>query len=239
MVGGQLSAVYLKKVLATSRYFFSWLTDNEPGYKAIKHSWIHSLKIKRLSDVPKTREAVTLEEIQAIAISPVSSISERRARAAVVFLFLSGMRIGAFVSLPLLAVDIPSRKVILYPSLGVRTKNSKNGITYLLDIPELLRVVKDWDDEVGAVLPPTGFWFALLSPETGQIDISGTSVGENRSTLARRSIKEFFESVNLTYHSPHKFRHGHIQYGAAHSKTVADFKAVSMNVMQCKHGNYR
>jgi len=169
--------------------------------------------------------------VQAIAASPASSISERRARAAVVFLFLSGMRIGAFVSLPLQAVDIKGRKVIQYPSLGVRTKNRKNGITYLFDIPELLRVVKEWDDEVREVLPPTGFWFALLSPENGQIDLNVSSVGEHRSTLARRSIKEFFESANLTYHSPHKFRHGHIQYGAAHSKTVADFKAVSMNVM--------
>jgi integrase len=228
---GQLSAIYLKKILATSRYFFSWLSDNESGHKAIKHSWIQSLKLKRLSDVPKTREAVTLEEVQEIAISPVSSISERRARAAVVFLFLSGMRIGAFVTLPLQAVDIPSRKVMQYPSLGVRTKNSKHGITYLLDIPELLKVVKEWDEEVREVLPPTGFWFALLSPETGEIDQNVISVGENRATQARRSIKEFFESVDLAYHSPHKFRHGHIQYGAAHSRTVADFKAVSMNVM--------
>ena len=228
---GQLSAVYLKKVLATTRYFFSWLSDNEPGYKAIKHSWVQSLKIKRLSDVPKTREAATLEEIQAIAESPAVSVSERRARAAIVFLFLSGMRIGAFVSLPLQAVDIPGRKVIQYPSLGVRTKNNKYGITYLLNIPELLRVVKEWDDEVRAVIPPTGFWFALLSPKTGEFDLNVASVGEHRSILARRSVKEFFDSANLPYHSPHKFRHGHIQYGAAHSKTVADFKAVSMNVM--------
>jgi integrase len=228
---GQLSVVYLKKTLATSRFFFSWLADNEPGFKAIKHSWIQSLKIKRISDVPKTREAVTLEEVQAIADSPANSISERRAKAASVFLFLSGMRIGAFVSLPLQAVDIQGRKVIQYPSLGVRTKNSKNGITYLLNIPELLRIVKEWDDEVRAVLPPSGFWFALLSPETGELDLNVSSVGEHRSNLARRSIKEFFESANLTYHSPHKFRHGHIQFGAAHAKTVADFKAVSMNVM--------
>jgi hypothetical protein len=28
-----------------------------------------------------------------------------------------------------------------------------------------------------------------------------------------------------------KFRHGHIQYGLARSKTLADYKAVSLNVM--------
>jgi len=35
----------------------------------------------------------------------------------------------------------------------------------------------------------------------------------------------------LPYHSPHKFRHGHIHYGSAHAKTIEDFKAVSMNAM--------
>jgi hypothetical protein len=37
--------------------------------------------------------------------------------------------------------------------------------------------------------------------------------------------------VGLPYHSPHKFRHGHIHYGLKRSKNIADFKAVSMNVM--------
>jgi hypothetical protein len=39
------------------------------------------------------------------------------------------------------------------------------------------------------------------------------------------------ESKGLPYHSPHKFRHGHIHYGLAHAKDIADFKAVSMNAL--------
>jgi hypothetical protein len=35
----------------------------------------------------------------------------------------------------------------------------------------------------------------------------------------------------LPYYSPHKFSHGHIQYGLANSETIADYKAVSLNVM--------
>jgi hypothetical protein len=49
--------------------------------------------------------------------------------------------------------------------------------------------------------------------------------------IERKKFRKWLDKVRLTYHSPHKFRHGHIQFGAAHSKTVADFKAVSMNVM--------
>ena len=35
----------------------------------------------------------------------------------------------------------------------------------------------------------------------------------------------------MPYHLPPKSRHEHIHYGAARSKTIEDFKAVSRNVM--------
>ncbi len=227
----QLSAVYIKKALATARLFFTWLSDNETGYKHIKQSWIKTIKAKRLTNPPKISEYVTLEEIQAIAATSAHTVFERRTRAALVFLFLSGMRIGAFVSLPLRAVDVARCSVSQYPSLGVRTKNRKYANTTLFTIPELLEVVRQWDDEVRAILPPNGFWFAPLSPETGQIDTNVVEVGEHRINLARRNFKQWLESKNLPYHSPHKFRHGHIHYGLSHAKDIADFKAVSMNVM--------
>lgn len=33
------------------------------------------------------------------------------------------------------------------------------------------------------------------------------------------------------YQSSHKFRHGHIQYGLRQSKSIADHKAISLNVL--------
>ena len=57
------------------------------------------------------------------------------------------------------------------------------------------------------------------------------SVGGHRGILATRNIKAWLEGNGLPYHSSHKFRHGHIQYGLANSKSIADYKAVSMNVM--------
>jgi len=59
-------------------------------------------------------------------------------------------------------------------------------------------------------------------------------VGEHRSTLARRNIKEFLNKTDLPYHSPHKFRHGHVHYGLERSKTFTDYKAASQNVMHAK-----
>lgn len=230
-VEGRLSAGYIKKALATARLFFTWLSDNETGYKNIKQAFIKTLKVKRISDTPKNKGYVTYEEILKIASRPARSIHERRARAGMVFLYLSGMRIGAFVSLPIQAVDIPNRCVLQFPSMGVRTKNSKAAKTFLLDIPELLQVVQEWDNEVRAVLPDTGFWFAPLSPQTGQIDLRALEVGEHRHSKARKDFRMWLAQEKLTYHSPHKFRHGHIHYGLERAENIADFKAVSMNAM--------
>jgi integrase len=227
----RLSANHIKKVLNTARRFFIWLVDNHNGFRSIKVSWINTLKPKRLEELPKKKEAVTLEEILKIAAAPVENLIERRTRAAAVFLYLSGMRIGAFVSLPIKAVDMENRTIRQYPSLGVRTKNRKYAETYLWNIPELLVVVRDWDKLVRSKLPENGYWFAPFSPDTWDIDPDCIEIGKHRSTLARKNLKGWLKKVGLPYHSPHKFRHGFIHYGIEHSKTIADFKAVSMNVM--------
>jgi len=113
----------------------------------------------------------------------------------------------------------------------VKTTNRKFGVTYLLDIPELLQVVQDWDNEVRSILPPNGFWFALLSPTTGKIDPGNLSIGEHRATLAERNIKAWLLKNGLRYHSCHKFRHGFTQYCQAHAKSIADYKAISLNLL--------
>jgi site-specific recombinase XerD len=167
-----LSEPYLKKILATSRHFFFWLSEEVISYKNLNHSWRSTLQVKRMSHIPSVQEAVTLEDIQKMAVVPVSTLKDRRIQAAAVFLYLSGMRIGAFVSLPIMAVDLEKRMVKQHPNLGIRTKNGKHATTYLLDIPELLQVVQGWDSYVRSVLPAGGYWFAPFSPDTGKIDLN-------------------------------------------------------------------
>ncbi len=83
--------------------------------------------------------------MMAIANAPVFTMRDRRIRASAVFWFLSGIRIGAFVSLPIKAVDIENMTVKQWPrELGVKTKFQKHATTFLLNIPELLQVVIDW-----------------------------------------------------------------------------------------------
>lgn len=100
----------------------------------------------------------------------------------------------------------------------------------------MLEVVEDWDTLVRNTLPESGYWFALFSPDTGEIDTSCKEIGLARSNLFRKNLKEWRGKVGLTYHSPHKFRYGPVHYGQAHSKTQEDYKAVSQNVMHSSTG---
>jgi integrase len=118
-----------------------------------------------------------------------------------------------------------------FPSMGVRTKNKKYATTILYDIPELLEVVRDWDKEIRSALPSNSFWFAPLSPDTQELDPKRKEIGEHREAIARRNLQAYLSKIGMLYYSPHKFRHAHIHYGLERSKTMADYKAVGMNVM--------
>jgi hypothetical protein len=135
------------------------------------------------------------------------------------------------VTLPLAAVDIESLTVKQFPKLGVKTKFGKHATTYLLDIPDLLMVVRDWDNEVRSILPSNGLWFAPISPETGKIDPTITIAGKHRNIRARKDLEDWLKRVDLPYHSPHKFRHGNAVYSLKNAKDVSALKAVSQNLM--------
>jgi site-specific recombinase XerC len=227
----RFSDMHIKKNLATARRFFIWMVENYPEYRMIRRVWISTIKPKKFEIKPKKSESVSLEEIIKMASAPVDNLVEKRIRAAAVFLFLSGIRIGAFVTLPIKAIDIEKRFILQHPDLGVKTKNGKYGDTNLLNIPDLIAVVKEWDEIVRAILPDDGYWFAPFSCDRGEIDLNAKKIGEHREALARKNLKAWLKKVGLPYHSPHKFRHGHIHYGLSNSRTVADYKAVSLNVM--------
>jgi len=231
-----LSATYIKKILAAARRFLIWLHENDRECRKIKYIWISKIKAKRLTEIPQTKEYVTFDEILQIAKAPVSNTQEKRIRAALVFMYATGIRVGAFVTLPIKAVDLENRFVYQYPSLGVHTKNNKSAKTVIYPIKELIDVILDWYKEIRSILPEDGFWFSPLSPDTGEIDIHNLSSNDLRVSIVRKNSKAWLNKIGLTYHSPHKFRHGHVHYGQAHSKTQEDYKAVSQNVMHSTTG---
>jgi integrase len=226
-----LSRDYVKKSVGTARRFLTWLSINKRGYGNLTQGWLSTLKPPRMVIEPKDHEAITIEEVRAIAKAPITTLRERRIQAAAVFWFLSGIRIGAFVSLPIKSINLEALEVRQWPSLGVNTKFNKHATTFLLDIPDLLEVVNAWDYEVRKNLFDDNLWFARISTETESFEPDGKKAGNHRQTRARKDLKAWLERVDLPYYSPHKFRHGHAVYSLKLANTISDLKAISMNLM--------
>jgi site-specific recombinase XerD len=222
-----LSPIYTAHVIRAARRFFLWVSKHRFTMSEV---WLDTLRLpSMLADDDKKHEAVTIEEVRAIASAPVFTIRERRIRASAVFWFLSGIRIGAFVTLPVSAVELDKLTVNQFPRLGVRTKFRKHATTFLLNIPDLLEVVRLWDIEVRSA--GSRFWFAMVDPDTGLIDASIRAAGNNRHVRARHDLRDWLARVGLSYHSPHKFRHGFAVYALKQAKTVKTLKAISQNLM--------
>lgn len=226
-----LSAEYSNKIVRTARRFLEWLVKNRPGYQSISERWLDTLRSPRNTSPPRPRKVVTIDEVLEMVQTPVDELWEKRIQAAIALLYSSGARINAFASLPLSAVDVTGLSIKQWPSLGVRTKLYKHATTYLLPIPELIQTISEWDSRVRAVLPDDGYWFAPLSPFSGAIDPTVRSIGKYRAHRIRKDLRRWLEMVNLPYHSPHAFRHGHAVYAIKHAQDVGQLKAISQNLM--------
>jgi site-specific recombinase XerD len=230
----QLAPSTLKKVIQTAKRFFLWLKMTYPReYRDLSPAWIDSLRPPRGAQTDVEHEYITLEEVQRLADLKLADddLALQRDQAAAILLFLSGMRVGAFSTLPIGAVDLPNHTIKQWPSLGVETKNDKSALTYLLDIPGLLTVVERWDTFIRTQLPPTAMWYTPTISQWGVQTLSAEAPGSNRAIAVTKRVRKLFKLAGLAYKSPHKFRHGHAVYSLQRAKTMADYKAVSMNLM--------
>jgi len=231
---GTLAPTTLKKVVQTVKRFFTWVKLTYPReYRNLSTAWIDTLRPPRSAQPAPEHTFISLDEVQQLAVLQVdrTDLSLWRDQVGAVMLFLSGMRAGAFGTLPISAVDLSTRTIKQWPSLGVETKNGKAATTYLLDIPELLVVVKEWDTFIRSQLPTTATWYTPIISQWGDQTLSPDAPGKNRNLAVSKRMRKLFEFAGLPYKSPHKFRHGHAVYALQHAKTMADYKAVSMNLM--------
>jgi integrase len=232
--GGTLAPATLEKIVRTARRFFRWLKARYPAeFRYVSIEWVDALRPPPNVSPVQDYEAVTLEEVRKLAALqiPDSDLAMRRDQAAAMMLFLSGMRASALGSLTLECVDIESRTIKQWPSLGVKTKNSKAATTYLLEIPELLDVVKRWDSFIRPQLPANAAWCTPIIGHWGEQVLSASRPGKNRNVALAKRMRKLFNAAGLTYKSPHQFRHGHTIHALQGARTMADYKSVSVNLM--------
>lgn len=233
----------MEKTLAFARDLFLWAKREHPGrFRTIRDPWIQSLQVRRSAGAQsrlKRREFYTLEEIMKIVDTETpeeNTLRFLRDKAALAFLFISGMRDGAFVTLPIGAVDIPNRRIFQLPELGIQTKNSKAAVTTLLPIPRLLEIVSAWDARLRTVSQDPHFaWYTRLGWDGEALDpndlIAAHRKYTGRVTSLRQGLIDLCRRAGVEYKSPHKARHGHGVYGIKRARTMAELKALSQNMM--------
>jgi integrase len=225
-----------QRVCLGGRLFYEWAKQEYPSvYGSVPAGWIKAIRPTKAILYSKIdrHEAWEQEDVLKIARLPVNSMTDKRARAAICFLFLSGMRITAFLTLPLACVNIDGRQIEQNPGKGVITKNRKAAVTTLLPIPELLQIVKEWDDRVRWELPIDSPWFAYID-HFDHLMPPGKDFQERvngRRMACIKGMKRLCTQADVPYKSPHKLRHGHAVFGIKHARDMRELKAVSQNLM--------
>ncbi len=168
-----------------------------------------------------------LEDMLKIGSVEPTIMAEKRGQAAMIFLYLSGMRVGHFLTLPISCVDLDQMKIYQVPSMGVKTKFHKASITTMLNIPELMAIVRKWDNEVRAIYPLNQTWYAPVQPQRGKFGrflITNHIASPLRSKELRKEMVKLCKMAGVKFRSAHKLRHGHAVFGIKNAKNIQELK---------------
>ena len=147
-------------------------------------------------------------------------------------LFASAMRIDAFVSMPIQAVDLTTNppEISQWPTLGVRTKFGKAQTTFLIPIPSLIAIIKAWDSLVRTQLPKTALWYAPLISD-GTALRGDEKASHSLAQRMRAGLRHLCALVNIPYRRPHLLRHGHAIYVRQHLNHPSCRETIRFNLM--------
>lgn len=230
-----LAPASIAKALANARQFFAFARlEWSLRYKTISESWIETLQpprqVRASARLP-VRQFWSFEDACKVAAVSTETLREARGQVAVCMLFLSGMRADALATLPIHCVDLEHQAVLQLPEFGVRTKNSKAAITYLLTIPVLQEVVNRWQTRLmESDQPRTSLWYATLSTDGMRFTVTSQAF-ENRREIISKDIRLICQKAGVSYLSPHKLRHGHSVYALKRARDMGQLKAISQNLM--------
>jgi integrase len=74
-------------------------------------------------------------------------------------------------------------------------------------------------------------WYTPVIVHLDGKTLSPNPPGLSRTGAIGRRMRRLFAAAGLPVRSTHKFRHGHAVWALQHAQTMADYKAISMNLM--------
>lgn len=237
--GKPLSKASLFSICRALRMFFEWLS-REPGYR--RHVLIGDAAYfnvtendARIATASRERPAPALEQVQRVITSmPDRDLADRRDRAVVALILLTGARDAAVASLRIKHVDL-ARGMLVQDSREVRTKRAKDIRTTFFPVgDDVEQIVRDWvreltceqdfgpDDPLFPASRPT------LSREAGRSGLSRK--GWTSAAPIRAIFKRAFEAAGLPYYPPHSLRKTLVRRAYDLDLGVREMKAWSQNL---------
>jgi integrase/recombinase XerD len=237
----RLSLATIHSTLAALKKFFIWLAGR-PGFKSrISYSdaeyFTLSDKESRMAKARVERPVPTPEQIRRVLeCMPASTEIERRNRALVAFIYLTGARDSAVASLQLKHIHMVAGKVV-QDGREVKTKFSKTFTTWFFPVGEdVVQIVADWVNFLTKekLLGPEDPLFPATRLENGP-DQRFRAAGLDRRPWSsagqiRAIFKKAFVAAGLPYFNPHSFRNALALVGQSRCQTAEEVKAWSQNL---------
>jgi integrase len=74
-------------------------------------------------------------------------------------------------------------------------------------------------------------WYTPVIVHLDRKTLSVNPSGLSRTSAIGKRMRRLFAAAGLPARSTHKFRHGHAVWALQHAQTMADYKAIRMNLM--------
>jgi len=239
--GDRLSKATINSTLYAMRDFVRWLADQRGFRVRLTRSDAdyfnpsrHDQAIARGS---RPRKAPTIEQIGALVASmPTATPVDRRNRAIVALIAITGARDNAVASLQMADLDLDDHQ-LFQDSRHVRTKFRKAIPTWFFPVGDhFVEIVESWKRELQE---DHGFGpSAPLFPKTkvsfgadGSIQPAhlGTDCWANADPI-RKVFKESCAAAGLPDFNPHSLRHMLAQIGQQRARSPEEMKAWSQNL---------
>jgi integrase len=218
VTGKPLAKATLYSTLKTLRGFFEWLS-REPGYRrAIVFSDAAYFSVTdneaRIATASRQRPAPSLDQVRHIVQTmPAATVVERRDRAVVALIMLTGARDAAVASLRLKHLDLAAR-TLFQDARDVKTKRAKTILTTFFPVGAPFEaVVRQWAEELTGqhLFGPDDPLFPATHVAVGETGLFGSQGLERRPWSTAGPIRDIFRkacaAAALPYYNPHSLRH--------------------------------
>ena len=239
--GKPLSKSTLVSTLNTVRAFFEWLA-REPGYRRrIVASDVDYFRPTdhdaRIATARRDTPTPSLKQMQSVIASmPTATTIEKRDRAVVSLILLTGARDTAVASLPLKRLNLEGR-VLSQDGRDVKTKNRKTFQTGFFPVgAEALEALTVWVEELRGPLlfgpdDPLFPSTAMRLDDQGQFAPAGVERRFWTTAAPIRAIfRRAFEAAGLPNYGPHSLRRTLVHLAYDLKLGPREFKAWSQNL---------